>query len=109
MALTRAVPERAGTPVCVANLHASAGPALRSAAEREVLAAAERAGAWAAGEPLIFGGDLNLRPATAAVYAELDERFGLRGPTATGAIDHLLVRGLGSVEPPHHGRPSAAR
>ena len=37
MALTRAVPERAGTPVRVANLHASAGPALRSAAEREVL------------------------------------------------------------------------
>ncbi|MET0823596.1 MAG: endonuclease/exonuclease/phosphatase family protein [Solirubrobacterales bacterium] len=105
MALTRAVPERAGTPVRVANLHASAGPALRSAAEREVLAAAERAGAWAAGEPLIFGGDLNLRPRDSGVYAELEERFGLRGPTATGALDHLLVRGLDPLTPPHQWPP----
>ena len=105
MALTRAVPERAGTPVRVANLHASAGPALRSAAEREVLAAAERAGAWAAGEPLIFGGDLNLRPRDTGVYAELEERFGLRAPTATGVLDHLLARGLDSLEPPRQWPP----
>ena len=97
---------RAGRdPVWVANLHASAGPALRSAAEREVLAAAERAGAWAAGEPLIFGGDLNLRPRDSGVYAELEERFGLRGPTATGALDHLLVRGLDPLDPPHQWPP----
>ena len=38
MAFTRAGPSGPGRRVCVANLHASAGPALRAAAEREVLA-----------------------------------------------------------------------
>jgi len=86
-------------PLCVANLHATNDwPA---AATEDVLRAAEAATAWAGDAPLIFGGDLNLRPAeTPAAFEELRERFGLVGPTAPDAIDHLLVRGLEIVEPP---------
>ncbi len=47
--------------LCVANLHATNDrPAL---ATEDVLRAAEAATDWAGGGPLIFGGDLNLRPA----------------------------------------------
>jgi len=85
--------------LCVANLHASANdPALATA---DVLRAAETARSWAGEAPLIFGGDLNLRPQRSpAAFAELRERFGLAAPTGPGAIDHLLVRGLETVEPP---------
>jgi endonuclease/exonuclease/phosphatase family metal-dependent hydrolase len=85
--------------VCVANLHASAGRPL--AAGLEVLRAAHAALEWSGGEPLVFGGDLNLRPARdPAPFDEL-HRLGLRAPTAPGAIDHLLVHGLDVAEPPH--------
>ena len=50
----------AGERLCVANLHASAG--LPEKAAREVLAAAEAALEWSGPDPLVFGGDLNLRP-----------------------------------------------
>jgi endonuclease/exonuclease/phosphatase family metal-dependent hydrolase len=85
--------------IWVANLHASAGrPELASA---EVLRAAEAAVAWSGGEPLIFGGDFNLRPRREPEpFAVLRERFGLAEPTAPGAIDHVLVRGLAVVECP---------
>lgn len=83
----------------VANLHASAGD--RAAAEREVRLAAERAVAFAAGAPLVFGGDLNLRPERSpALFEELGSRFGLAPPTGPRAIDHLLVRGLQVVAAP---------
>ena len=85
--------------MCVANLHASAG--LPAAAAVEVERAAERALDWAAGDPLVFGGDFNLRPRrTPEPFVALRERLGLRDPTASGAIDHLLVRGLEVIEPP---------
>ena len=85
--------------VCVANLHASAG--LPAAAAVEVERAAESALDWAAGDPLVFGGDFNLRPRrTPEPFVALRERHGLRDPTASGAIDHLLVRGLEVIEPP---------
>jgi endonuclease/exonuclease/phosphatase family metal-dependent hydrolase len=89
--------ERDGSPgLAVVNLHASAD--LPNAAAREVLRAAE----WAADGPLLFGGDLNLRPASEPqVFSELEERFGLAPSTAPDAIDHLLARGLDVVEPPH--------
>ncbi len=58
-------PER---ELCIANLHASAGRALREAAEQEVVRAAERAVEWAGAAPLLFGGDLNLRPRDTAIY-----------------------------------------
>ncbi len=89
---------RTASGLCVANLHATNDrPAL---AAEDVLRAAEAATDWAGGSPLVFGGDLNLRPAeNPEVFAELAERFGLRGPTDPGAIDHLLVRGLDIVAP----------
>jgi endonuclease/exonuclease/phosphatase family metal-dependent hydrolase len=85
--------------VCVANLHASAHVPERAAAE--VITAAEHALACAEGEPLVFGGDLNLRPARdPEVFEELRGRMRLDAPTGPGAIDHLLVRGLEVHERP---------
>jgi endonuclease/exonuclease/phosphatase family metal-dependent hydrolase len=88
-----------GAQLCVANLHATNDrPEL---AAEDVRRDAEAAVAWAGNVPLVFGGDLNLRPQESpAVFAELGERFGLAAPTAPDAIDHLLVRGLEIVEPP---------
>jgi endonuclease/exonuclease/phosphatase family metal-dependent hydrolase len=84
--------------VCIANLHASAG--LPEKASLELPAAAASAVEWSEGDPLVFGGDMNLRPAHhPAAFAELRERFGLGEPTGPKAIDHLLARGLEIVEP----------
>jgi endonuclease/exonuclease/phosphatase family metal-dependent hydrolase len=103
MALTR-IAGRDGAQLCVANLHASAHrPEL---AAEDVLRAAVAADEWAGEAPLIFGGDLNLRPQESpAVFAELRERFGLAAPTGPRAIDHLLARGLDVPEPPHQWAP----
>lgn len=90
---------RLAAGVCIANLHASAGRGNRGRAEAELRLAAERSVEWAAGAPLVLGGDLNVRPRDSAVYAELAERSGLAGPTSDGALDHLLSRGLEVVEP----------
>jgi endonuclease/exonuclease/phosphatase family metal-dependent hydrolase len=91
----------------VANLHASAG--LPAAAAREVLAAAETALDLADGAPVVFGGDLNLRPAQMPQpFEQLRERFGLNGPVEPRSLDHLLVRGLEVIEPAH-ALPAAAR
>jgi endonuclease/exonuclease/phosphatase family metal-dependent hydrolase len=98
MLWARAELPRGGT-ACFANLHASAG--LPDKATGEVLAAAASAIAWSEGDPLVFGGDLNLRPARDPFpFFELRERFGLGGPTGPNAIDHLLARGLEVVLPP---------
>jgi endonuclease/exonuclease/phosphatase family metal-dependent hydrolase len=88
-----------GRTVCVANLHASAG--LAAQASGELVAAAAHAVEWSAGDPLVFGGDTNLRPKrTPAPFEELRDRFGLGDPTAPTAIDHVLARGLEVVERP---------
>jgi endonuclease/exonuclease/phosphatase family metal-dependent hydrolase len=87
--------------VCTANLHASTGPPNRPRAEAELRLAAERSLEWAAGSPLIIGGDLNVRPRDSEIYDELAERFGLASPTAPDSLDHLLVHGLTTVAPPH--------
>jgi hypothetical protein len=72
-----------------------------------VLEAAERAVEWAGTAPLVFGGDLNLRPRDDPdVFEELG-RLGLARPTAHGAVDHLLVRGLEVVEAPRPAPPEA--
>jgi endonuclease/exonuclease/phosphatase family metal-dependent hydrolase len=107
MALTRVAAEGDGGELCLANLHATNDrPELAS---EDVRRAAQAAGEWAGGAPLIFGGDLNLRPAEdPAVFDELDERFGLAAPTAPAAIDHLLARGLEAVDPPRQW-PAAQR
>jgi endonuclease/exonuclease/phosphatase family metal-dependent hydrolase len=99
MALTRT-----GPGLCVANLHATNDrPEL---ATEDALRAAEAADEWAGDSPLIFGGDLNLRPAEdPAVFEELHERFGLNAPTGPRAIDHLLARSLDPVEPPRPWAP----
>ena len=88
-----------GGTVSVANLHASAG--LPDKASAEVVAAAANAVDWSGQDPLVFGGDLNLRPAREpGPFADLRERFGLGDPTGPQAIDHLLTRGLEVVERP---------
>jgi endonuclease/exonuclease/phosphatase family metal-dependent hydrolase len=90
--------------LCVANLHATAGRPAQ--AGTEVLAAAEAAVGWSGHAPLVFGGDLNLRPAgEPGVFELLEERFGLREPTAPDAIDHVLARGLEIAEPPRRLAP----
>ncbi len=89
---------RTAAGLCVANLHATNDrPDL---AAEDVLRAAAAASAWAGEAPLLFGGDLNLRPGeSAAVFERLADRFGLRGAADPGAIDHLLQRGLDTIEP----------
>jgi len=89
---------RTSSGLCVANLHATNDrPDL---ATDDVLRAAETAVEWARDSPLLFGGDLNLRPDDdPGAFAALRERFGLGSPTHPRAIDHLLVRNLDVVEP----------
>ena len=60
-----------------------------------------------AGEaPLLFGGDLNLRPGqTPEAFDALAERFGLRPPTGPDAIDHLLARGMAVAAAPAQWPP----
>jgi endonuclease/exonuclease/phosphatase family metal-dependent hydrolase len=94
---------RLETGLCVANLHASGPDPL---AEREIAAAARLASEWAAGGPLIFGGDLNLRPEDSSIFAKLERSFGFTPPTP-GSIDHLLGRGLATDEPPRALAPEA--
>ncbi len=91
---------RTASGVCVANLHATNDqPEL---AAEDVLAAARAAARWAGEAPLIFGGDLNLRPVEdPAVFTRLEGEFGFTFlPSAPRAIDHLLVRGLDVVAAP---------
>jgi endonuclease/exonuclease/phosphatase family metal-dependent hydrolase len=87
--------------ICVANLHATAGD--RHQAEADVSRAAATAVAWAAGRPLLFGGDFNLRPSSSPLFGELERHYGLASPTGgprSDAIDHLLVRGTDVIEAP---------
>ncbi len=91
---------RTASGLCVANLHATNDrPRL---ATDDVLRAARAASEWAGEAPLVFGGDLNLRPAEdPEVFERLAADFGLDSPT-TGPkkIDHVLVRGLEVVAAP---------
>ena len=93
-----------GPRLCVANLHASAG--LPDQASVELVRAADMAVEWSGGDPLVLGGDLNVRPKrTPAPFDTLRERFGLVEPTAADAIDHLLARGLRIESPPRQLPP----
>lgn len=68
--------------LCVANFHASTRAAL---AEHELRRLWRHALDWAAGDPLILGGDLNLRaPLAADAVAHV----------ARCHVDHIFVRGL---------------
>jgi endonuclease/exonuclease/phosphatase family metal-dependent hydrolase len=85
--------------VCVANLHATAWHADQASAE--VVTAAEAAVRWSGKDPLVLGGDFNVRPATEPEpFAALLDRFALREPTAQDSVDHVLVRGLDIATPP---------
>jgi len=99
MALTRTA-----SGVCVANLHATSN--VPPMAVADVLLAARAAIEFAGEAPLLFGGDLNLRPRqNPEVFAELAERYGLSAPTAPDAIDHLLARGTTALAQPTHWEP----
>jgi endonuclease/exonuclease/phosphatase family metal-dependent hydrolase len=90
--------------LCVANLHASAGRPEQ--AGDEVVAAGQAATRFSGDDPLILGGDFNLRPALQPEpFAKLREGLGLGEPTAPRAIDHLLARGLRAVERPRQLAP----
>lgn len=97
---------RTSSGLCIANLHTSSNrPDLATA---EVRRAAATATAWASGAPLIFGGDLNLRPREQPEqFAELREQHGLASPTGPHSIDHLLASGLATIEAPHPLPPEA--
>jgi endonuclease/exonuclease/phosphatase family metal-dependent hydrolase len=96
---------RTASGLCVANLHATNDRPVMAA--EDVLRAAAAATEWADNAPLLFGGDLNLRPVEdPEVFAELAARFGLDSPmTGPQAIDHLLAHGLNVVEPPRPWPP----
>jgi hypothetical protein len=84
--------------LCIANLHANKE---RPAAEAEVPRCAAAAVRWAAGSPLLFGGDFNLRPTRSGhVFEALERETGLAQATGEKAIDHLLVKGAEIVAPP---------
>ena len=88
-----------GARLAVANLHASTGG--REGTRADVCESARLATEWAGDVPLVYGGDLNLRPARAPdVFAELRSRFGLNGEAPGAAIDHLLARGARPLGPP---------
>ncbi|HEX6587136.1 MAG TPA: endonuclease/exonuclease/phosphatase family protein [Solirubrobacterales bacterium] len=99
MALTRLE-----SGLCLANLHVSTKPA---SAEQELTTAAERASDFAETNPLLFGGDFNVRPRESDVFDRLRRRFGLARPTAPDRLSHLLVRGLEITDPPAAWPPEA--
>jgi endonuclease/exonuclease/phosphatase family metal-dependent hydrolase len=88
-----------GEHVGVANLHASAHRPGDAGAE--VVAAAEAAVSWSGDDPLVLGGDFNMRPdRRPQPFATMRRRFGLAVPTAPDAIDHVLTRGLDITDAP---------
>ncbi|HEX8744996.1 MAG TPA: hypothetical protein VF712_17865 [Thermoleophilaceae bacterium] len=88
-----------GARLAVANLHASTGG--RDATRSEVRESARLAVEWAAGAPLVYGGDLNLRPRQAPEeFAHLRDGLGLAGDAPPAAIDHLLARRARPLAPP---------
>lgn len=101
MALSRLRPG-----LCVANLHASGA---RRSAEAELELAAREAVDWAAGAPLLLGGDFNLRSSSSAtLFATLSRDYGFTGPTPGESLDHILAHGLATLSDPAPW-PAAAR
>ncbi len=99
MALTRTA-----SGVCIANLHATND--IPEMATEDVLLAARAATEFAGGDPLLFGGDLNLRPRQSpGAFEALASKHGLDGPTADDAIDHLLARGMTALARPERRAP----
>ena len=115
----RAAADGLGARRAARRRHACASPtctrprACRSRRPPRCCAPPRHAVEWSGGDPLVFGGDINLRPArNPAPFAELRERFGLGDPTGPHAIDHLLVarpRGGGDAAAAAAGGARAAR
>ena len=93
-----------GGSLRIANLHASTGA---RRAEEDVRRAAHAAAEWAGDDPLIFGGDMNLRPEQTGLFKELERDLGLCGELLEGTIDHLLARGLEQQGPAQPSPPAA--
>ncbi|HEX8856397.1 MAG TPA: endonuclease/exonuclease/phosphatase family protein [Thermoleophilaceae bacterium] len=91
--------------LCVANLHATAH--VPESAERDVRKAAVTAVRWSGDLPLVFGGDMNLRPNRTDLFDWLAREHGFSQPTIPNAIDHVLTRGLEVAEPPRRLPPEA--
>jgi endonuclease/exonuclease/phosphatase family metal-dependent hydrolase len=87
-----------GSALCVANLHATAHRPARAAQELE--RAADAALAWSGSDPLILGGDFNVRPSEQPWIFERLAGQGFSGPTGPKLIDHLLARALDVTEAP---------
>jgi endonuclease/exonuclease/phosphatase family metal-dependent hydrolase len=100
-----------GASLAVANLHASTGGRERTRAQ--VHEAARLAVEWSGDAPLIYGGDLNLRPHRAPEeFDRLRDELGLRGEAPPKAIDHLFARGMRPLGPPvarHAELPAGGR
>ena len=98
---------RTASGLCVANLHATNDrPELATA---DVLLAAEAAVGWAGDSPLLFGGDLNLRPAEdPGIFEEL--RSGASNspePPARARSTTCFLAGSTVVTPPAPWPPEA--
>src|SRR5439155_12195851 len=94
---------RLDSGLCIANLHASTS---ENDPAGDVLAAANAAIDFAGERPLLFGGDLNLRPASSGVFEELAE-LGFTEPASAESIDHLLARGGMAAAAPQPWPPQA--
>jgi endonuclease/exonuclease/phosphatase family metal-dependent hydrolase len=79
--------------LCVGCLHASRSP---EPAARDVRRAAQTALEWAAGAPLILGGDFNVRPEE---DPRLFDQLGL-GPAMARSVDQLVATRARPVEGP---------
>jgi endonuclease/exonuclease/phosphatase family metal-dependent hydrolase len=99
LALTRLIDEH--RELCVGNLHLSTGPSEQAA--REARRAAETTLEWAAGAPVVLAGDFNVAGST-EVFDDLCNLAGLCGAGNPG-IDHILARGLETIEPPRTWEP----
>ncbi|MGI8749537.1 MAG: hypothetical protein ACR2J6_03155, partial [Thermoleophilaceae bacterium] len=76
--------------------------------QAEAARSAALASGLAGATPLLFGGDLNLRPREhPGTFALLRDSFGLEAPTSPGAIDHLLTAGAPALSRPRALEPSA--
>lgn len=96
-----------GRRLVVANVHLSVPSTGQGGAE--AVLAARLATEWAGVDPVVLGGDLNLRPRDhRAAFAALRDRFALAPASGPRSIDHLLASGLEVIEPPA-ALPTAAR
>jgi endonuclease/exonuclease/phosphatase family metal-dependent hydrolase len=97
-----------GQTLLVANLHATSYPADSRLAEAELVRAAAFADGLARrAEPLVLGGDFNVRAGSPTLHELTRPDWGFTGGSPHG-IDHILVRG-GEASPPNRWPPGRRR